>query len=314
MDLMPLWLNFDDSLRMQPDLRSTLEHVADYRDLGQALRLCGRRSQRAALTDELVRLRTTLPARWLSFIGSGDFHHVTLSLVESLQAVNLRELTLLLIDNHPDWFAEPPAFHCGNWVRSLIGRVREVVIVGVNSSDLNSFRWLTAPLQALSRRQVSLYPLERSRARAIGRWVTQPDAPCLMTCRPWGTQVQFRALRAAFGTTWWSSLPQVLEGRNVYISIDKDVLSSTWARTDWDQGDMQLPELTSFLDEIRQRCTVIGADVCGERAIEPLSGLAKRIDAGRLWTRHEVRSSDHERNQTANLEVCRALTTPVACA
>ena len=50
----------------------------------------------------------------------------------------------------------------------------------------------------------------------------------------------------------------------VYISIDKDVLSREYARTDWDQGDMTLGQLCSCITQINSCRQIIGIDVCGE--------------------------------------------------
>ena len=50
----------------------------------------------------------------------------------------------------------------------------------------------------------------------------------------------------------------------VYISIDKDVLSRDYARTNWDQGDMSLEGLFSAIRDISLKHRIIGIDVCGE--------------------------------------------------
>lgn len=52
-------------------------------------------------------------------------------------------------------------------------------------------------------------------------------------------------------------------GLPVYISIDKDVLSMSYARTDWDQGSMTLPALESVVSRICAGRPVLGADICG---------------------------------------------------
>lgn len=50
----------------------------------------------------------------------------------------------------------------------------------------------------------------------------------------------------------------------VYISIDKDVLSSEIIKTDWSQGDMDMSELECILHRIIKREDIIGIDICGE--------------------------------------------------
>ena len=48
----------------------------------------------------------------------------------------------------------------------------------------------------------------------------------------------------------------------VYVSIDKDVLSKEFARTDWTQGEMTLTDLMESLEALRGR-EVLGVDICG---------------------------------------------------
>lgn len=60
----------------------------------------------------------------------------------------------------------------------------------------------------------------------------------------------------------------------VYISIDKDVLSPRYARTNWNQGEMTMKVLERLLLEIFKHQKVIGADICGECSpLEPLEKL-----------------------------------------
>ncbi len=50
----------------------------------------------------------------------------------------------------------------------------------------------------------------------------------------------------------------------IYLSIDKDVLSPTELRTNWDQGDMTFDLLKDILTSFVQNENVIGIDICGE--------------------------------------------------
>ena len=50
----------------------------------------------------------------------------------------------------------------------------------------------------------------------------------------------------------------------IYISIDKDVLSSNEFISDWDQGSMSLAALKKEMELLIDRFRVIGADICGE--------------------------------------------------
>ncbi len=50
----------------------------------------------------------------------------------------------------------------------------------------------------------------------------------------------------------------------LYISIDKDALSTDFAITDWDQGDMTLSQLLEMLSVLFEKHPVIGVDICGD--------------------------------------------------
>ena len=49
----------------------------------------------------------------------------------------------------------------------------------------------------------------------------------------------------------------------VYLSVDKDILDTGECITNWDQGTLSLPELTTLIDMCLRDRVLIGADVCG---------------------------------------------------
>ena len=54
-----------------------------------------------------------------------------------------------------------------------------------------------------------------------------------------------------------------LEGKRVYLSVDKDVLDRNSARTDWSQGTYPLSVLKGWMGEILKK-DVVATDLCGE--------------------------------------------------
>ena len=54
-----------------------------------------------------------------------------------------------------------------------------------------------------------------------------------------------------------------LEGKRVYLSVDKDVLDRSCFRTDWSQGTYPLDVLKGWLGEILKK-EVVAVDLCGE--------------------------------------------------
>lgn len=62
---------------------------------------------------------------------------------------------------------------------------------------------------------------------------------------------------------------------NVYISIDKDVLSKSDALTNWDQGKMHIDELVILINNIAKNSNICGVDVCGEYTQSPIDIFSK---------------------------------------
>lgn len=62
---------------------------------------------------------------------------------------------------------------------------------------------------------------------------------------------------------WKRFCQEKLEG-SIYISIDKDVLNTNSAVTNWDQGSWSLTDLKKCLNVILRKGKIIGIDICGE--------------------------------------------------
>lgn len=64
----------------------------------------------------------------------------------------------------------------------------------------------------------------------------------------------------------WRIFAQKHVKEPVYLSIDKDVLDTDSAVTNWDQGSMSLKELETLVRIICKQEQIIGVDICGECA------------------------------------------------
>jgi hypothetical protein len=95
----------------------------------------------------------------------------------------------------------------------------------------------------------------------------------------------------------------------VWISIDKDVLPEDEVVTNWDQGHMPLDALLAFLDAIRSRKRIIGADICGEYAPIAHANAWKRIESRLDQPRREAVDATR---LAANERVNRALIASLA--
>lgn len=59
-------------------------------------------------------------------------------------------------------------------------------------------------------------------------------------------------------------IEQMEEELPVYVSLDKDILGTEDAKTQWTQGDMTLGQMCDVLKLLKSRKTILGVDICGE--------------------------------------------------
>lgn len=193
-------------------------------------------------------LETMLPAdAGPVFTGSGDFHHLSLPLIERVSA-RRGPLEVVVFDNHPDNMRFPFGVHCGSWVRRVaaLPGVTHVHVVGITSADIGAAHaW-----------ENQLWPLFSGRLTYWSIGVKVGWARALGLGRAFRNFADARGLLQAFGAHMAASR------HPVYLSIDKDVLSAEDARTNWDQGVMRERELTAAIEVLRGR--IVGSDITGE--------------------------------------------------
>lgn len=302
MDFIPLGLDSDGSLSAQRQLFSQLAERVDLRSQEGNLRLWANRRGIAELRSRIAGLRQKYSEPWLAFIGSGDFHHVSYFLIETLPKER-HPVTVIIIDNHPDWFTHRPRFHCGNWVSSVLRFpwIQSVLLVGQDSPDLEDRHFWAIPFQALCQGRLRLHPYERRRIRAFLRWPSQVLGGEKLIRRFYGTDLYFKTVASQGPAAFFRDLAEQLKGRNLYLSIDKDCLEKRVAVTDWEQGRLSLKGVLKGIEQLKQTCAVVGADICGERAPAPLKGILKRIDAGRMGPESSPLPEIHRLNEKTNL-------------
>ena len=109
---------------------------------------------------------------------------------------------------------------------------------------------------------------------SCGSWVKELRETCPMLEEAWTLGPDHR-IRNASGTVdreleeGIDDLVSALKGKRVYLSVDKDILDRTSARTDWSQGTYSLDVLKGWLDRLL-RLDVVAVDVCG--GLSPAQG------------------------------------------
>ena len=109
---------------------------------------------------------------------------------------------------------------------------------------------------------------------SCGSWVKELRKSCPVLEEAWTLGPDHR-IRNASGTVdreleeGIDDLVASLEGKRVYVSVDKDVLDRAFSRTDWSQGTYSLDTLKGWLDRLL-RLNVVAVDVCG--GLSPAQG------------------------------------------
>ena len=109
---------------------------------------------------------------------------------------------------------------------------------------------------------------------SCGSWMKELRESCPMLEEAWTLGPDHR-IRNLSGTVdreleeGIDDLVAALEGKRVYLSVDKDVLDRTFARTDWSQGTYSLDTLKGWLERLL-RLDVVAVDVCG--GLSPAQG------------------------------------------
>lgn len=241
----------------------------DLRDLGPSIRLWGRGKNIDAARARLAAATDSRPS--VTFMGSGDFHHLAALLAERVE----EPFTLLHFDNHPDWVRLAPRWHCGSWVNRVLAlpNVQRVVTVGPCSDDLVDPGRKGGNLPALDAGRLALFPWQHEASRVRRRIADGPG-------HTWRDgHIHWRNLADMPLQAATDAMLAAIPSEAIWITIDKDVLPEHEALTNWDQGQMPLAALLAMLHAAGQRKRLLGVDICGEYSPPRHANWLKRIES-----------------------------------
>lgn len=292
-------LDLDGSLCAQDSLRDAAPwasvRTVPLRDLAARLRLWSRdRTMQAART----RLAGTngLGEPTVTLIGSGDYHHLAVLLMERVH----EPITVVHFDNHPDWVRFAPRWHCGSWVNQALRlpQVNKVVTIGPCSQDLERPELKGGNLAALACGRIALFPWQHAPSRV---WRSMPDGA---GHRYENGHLVWRNLAEGSLDASVDVIMSQVATDAVWLTIDKDVLSEDEAVTNWDQGRMPLQAVLRVIRAVGARKRVLGADICGEYSHPEFSNALKRWEARHDQPRRDpVDAAMLARNERVNREL-----------
>lgn len=180
----------------------------------------------------------------IHFFDNGNYHYMSKIWTDMVQ----EPFSLVVFDHHPDMQA--PRFgnilSCGGWVKKVLDEnqfINNVVIIGVADHLVDEIR---AELSQAGDASI----LDKV------TFIRESEV------RETGTPTSFSRMRESLRSPTESGMT---EGR-IYISIDKDALSPTYAATNWDQGSLDVAALKEIIANLAANHKIIGVDICGERA------------------------------------------------
>ena len=170
----------------------------------------------------------------IHFFDNGNYHYMSKLWTDRVQ----EPFTLIVFDHHPDM--QPPRFggilSCGGWVKEVLDNnkfIQNAIIIGVKDELVETVREEIASHPASTRNDKVSFIRE--------------------------SELEFLTPHLK-GTQCRPHTP------NLYISIDKDALSSAYAATNWDQGLLTLDALKECITTLATGRKILGIDICGERA------------------------------------------------
>ncbi len=289
-------LDLDGSLVRQTQLlRRSTAVVFRLQEWGRDIRLACSHGEFSSFQKRLTQLagsaHDTRP--FLSFLGSGDFHHVSLALLRRLTG----PFNLLVIDNHPDWMRGIPFLHCGTWLyhAAQLPAVQRIIHLGGEVDFDNRYRWLAPWPMIRTGKIIVAPPRNRHRGRSWERIEHRP-------LRRYPNQ----SARPDMIEEWLAPYRDELSAWPLYISLDKDVLTASEAVVNWDSGYMTVAEVLAILEAFSNAAggDLAGMDIVGDWSPVHLRGLMRRF---LHWTEHPVlavnASEAAQRNEALNLRL-----------
>jgi arginase family enzyme len=264
-------LNFDDSIVGQKSVcKKYLPHIIELQDIGRTCRLWINQRTRQRLKSVLDPKEKNA----ITFLGSGDFHHISSLLIEQFD----KDFCVIIFDLHPDLDFLPPRFSCGSWVNLIAAQrtVKKIVMLGPSSDDLTFPNNMTFNFSWFNNARVEIYPYNHAPSRMLFKNLEKNNfihthSKSFFQTITWENLIN-KDIKAVI-----ADIMERLPTKNIYISIDKDCLSWDHAVTNWEPGMMSLDWLLDALRALKDGATIVGMDIAGDYSPIDVKSLVKKI-------------------------------------
>ncbi len=264
-------LNLDDSVVKQQNLVSRYKaEIIDLKDLAPNARLWMNKKTKGEIEK---RIRGSSKDS-VTFLGSGDFHHMSSILINQLH----KPTSVIIFDFHPDWDTLPPRLGCGSWVNQILKNknVQKCILIGVSSDDISSGYVQSGNLGSLKDNRVEIYPYAHKPSRAFFKRIPQ-NLSFKIKKRLLFNEIYWNELKNKNLKDFVLAILKRIPTKEVYISIDKDCLKRNYALTNWEEGCLSLDELELMLKLIKENLDIAGVDITGDYSKVHIKNKFKRI-------------------------------------
>lgn len=251
-------LDFDGSVTSQKKLLQRRDaEIINLTDIGPRVRFWANQDA----CDEVSRRIVEGGQASITFLGSGDFHHITKILLEKYN----EPISIIDFDFHQDWDATSHLLHCGSWVAKALKRknILKCITLGASAKKMKFFSLQGGDLRLLENDRLELYPYTSKPGIVFIRHVPQ-NISFDISRYPLFTRIFWKQLKYQDLSAFFTRILERLPTKNVYITIDKDCMDTASALTNWDQGEMTINHLCTMLKIIKDRCNIIGMDITGD--------------------------------------------------
>lgn len=264
-------LNFDNSVIRQKELVERFKpSITDLTDLGPRCRLYSDEKTAKEVSERIdPGYRDSI-----TFLGSGDFHHITSLLLDEFS----EDISVISFDDHPDWDIFPPKISCGSWVTRVLskGNIKKVILAGASSDAVSPRFFRMGNYDSLKNDRLEIYPYQHKPTKVFFKKIPE-NISADVKRGLFFDEIHWQELKTKNIAEFFLHILRRIPAKKVYVTIDKDCLKVPYSLTNWAEGRMEFEELLLMLKFIKENTEVVGLDIAGDYSPVKTEGFIRTV-------------------------------------